>query len=273
MSKLEAADVQACLTAAAHNRLDRLECFSSVASTNTHLMSQRAPAPGHYRVAIANHQTSGRGRHYRRWVSPPGSGLYLSLAYTFAAAQRDLPALTLAIGVSVIDAFSQLGIEDVSLKWPNDIVARDSKLGGILTEVQAGLPSRTTVVTGIGINVDLSGQADMGARSDWAQQAIDLRSLTGAVPQHAVLAGTVIECLLAALLRFESTGFAGFVHEWRRYDWLRGRHIVVDQAERKLSGIAAGVDDDGALLLDTDAGRTRVISGSIAIADTVGSLA
>jgi len=271
MSKLEAVDVQGSLTPRTQDRLDRLECFSSVASTNTYLMSQSPPAPGRCRIVIANHQSSGRGRHFRRWFSPPDSGLYLSLAYTFEATQRDLPALTLAIGVGMIDAFHRLEVGEVSLKWPNDIVARDSKLGGILTEVQSGSPARATVVIGIGINVDLSRYSDAGTRSDWAQQAIDLRALAATMPQRAVLAGTVIECLVGALARFETEGFAAFADAWGRHDWLLGQRITVELPDRNLTGVAAGVDVDGALLVDTDAGRSRVISGSIIVADAVGS--
>lgn len=273
MSKLDAADVQRSLTALTQNRLDRLESFSSIASTNTHLLSQQPPPPGRFRVAIADQQISGRGRHSRRWFSPPGSGLYLSLAYTFDLMRRDLPALTLALGVGIIDALARLGFDEISLKWPNDIVARDSKLGGILTEVQAGSGDKVTVVTGVGINIDMSAHTQTSVSSDWAQQPIDLQSLAKTLPTRAVLAGTVIESLVLALVRFEVTGFDGFVEQWRRHDWLRGRDIIVDTPEQQLSGVAAGVDTDGALLLDTGSGRVRVISGSIIIPASAGSRA
>jgi BirA family biotin operon repressor/biotin-[acetyl-CoA-carboxylase] ligase len=102
MSKLDLAAVQRPLTQLANSRLEKIEAFSSIASTNTYLLTQAAPAAGQYRVAVADHQTSGRGRHYRRWISAPGAGLCLSFSFTFAAMPEQLPALTLAIGVATL---------------------------------------------------------------------------------------------------------------------------------------------------------------------------
>jgi len=166
MSRLDVTEVQRPLTELANSRLDKLEAFSSIASTNTYLLAQPAPAVGRYRVAIADHQTSGRGRHNRRWLSAPGSGLCLSLSYTFAKTPEQLPGLTLAIGVGVVGALQHLEVDGVSLKWPNDIVALDGKLGGILTEVQSGFSDGATVVTGIGLNVCIRDRAALAAGSN-----------------------------------------------------------------------------------------------------------
>lgn len=266
MGSLEAAQVQQPLTELTNAKLDALEAFSSIASTNTYLMSQPSPAPGRFRVAIADHQTSGRGRHARRWLSPPGSGLYLSLSYTFGALPENLPGLTLALGVGVIDALTRLDIEGASLKWPNDIVALDGKLGGILTEVQSGAGDGVTVVTGIGMNMYMSEQIDLGAESDWAHRAVDLNTIVSEPPSRGLLAGTIIESLYATLVRFEALGFGNFASDWEQYDWLRGREITVDMPNRQVTGIAAGVDVDGALLVDGKAGQVRIISGSIVMA-------
>jgi BirA family biotin operon repressor/biotin-[acetyl-CoA-carboxylase] ligase len=267
MSSLDASAVRRPLSECTRAKLESLELFGEIASTNTYLMSQPAPAAGHYRVAIADHQTSGRGRHDRRWLSNPGDGLYLSLAYTFANAPEHLPALTLALGVGVIDALQGLKVTGVRLKWPNDIVALDGKLGGILTEVQSGNSVGVTIVAGIGINMLLRQTLDFGAESDWAQRAIDLNSIAGELPTREILAGTVIENLYSALGGFEASGLDGFRDVWRQHDWLLGREIIVDTADRAIRGIAAGVDIDGALLVDTAEGSTRVISGSILLAE------
>lgn len=266
MKNLDVSRVQRPLSELANSKLDKLEVFSSIASTNTYLLAQPGPAEGRYRVAIADHQTSGRGRHDRRWISAPGSGLCLSFGYTFSAIPEQLPVLTLAIGVGVIRALQQLAVDGVSLKWPNDIVALDGKLGGILTEVQSDTGDGVTVVTGIGLNVQLGEDIDFGAESDWAHRAVDLNSIKTILPVRELLAGTIIEHLYQTFSRFENLGFAGFVEDWQRHDWLRDREITVDMADRQLTGVAAGVDDDGALLVDSKSGRTRVISGSIVMA-------
>lgn len=265
MSKLDAAKIQQPISEFALTKLEKLESFASIASTNTYLLSQRAPARGRYRVAVADHQTSGRGRHYRRWLSAPGSGLCLSVSYTFGRTVEQLAGLTLAIGTGVVGALRQLEISDISLKWPNDIVALDRKLGGILTEVQSGKGDAATVITGVGLNVQLRDQVNFGAESDWSGAAVDLKSVKKDTPGRELLAGTLIEHLYWTFRKFDELGLAGFVDDWKQHDWLRDREITVDMPDKKVTGIAAGIDDDGALLVDNKSGRSRVISGSIII--------
>lgn len=266
MSKPDAATIQRSLSELANSKLEKLEVFSSIASTNTYLLSKPAPPGGRFRVAVADHQTSGRGRHYRRWLSAPGSGLCMSMAYTFGRTVEQLAGLTLAIGTGVVNALRQLEISGISLKWPNDIVALDGKLGGILTEVQSGRGDGATVVTGVGINVQLSEQVDFGAESDWSGAAVDLKSIKQDTPARELLAGTLIEHLYWTFRKFDELGLAGFIEDWQQHDWLRDREITVDMADRQVTGIAAGIDDDGALLIDARNGRLRVISGSIVMA-------
>lgn len=265
MSRLDAGLIQRSLAAAPRSRLDELEVFTSIASTNTHLLAQAAPQPGRFRVALADHQTSGRGRQNRRWLSPPGGGLCLSFAYTFADQPAQLPALTLAIGVGIVDALQSLQIEGISLKWPNDVVALEGKLGGVLTEVQAGGGAGVTVVTGIGLNIDLTDSIDLGGESEWAQQAVDLRTVHPEHPPREVIAAGLIGSLHVVMATFETQGFAAFADEWRQHDWLRDRNVTVDQGDQEVSGVALGVDADGALLVETDSGPVRMISGTVKV--------
>jgi BirA family biotin operon repressor/biotin-[acetyl-CoA-carboxylase] ligase len=264
MSILNVADIQKPLSELANSHLEKLEVFSSIASTNTYLMTKPPPPVGRFRIAIADHQTSGRGRHSRRWISAPGSGLYLSMSYSFARMPEHLPALTLAIGVAVIASLQLAGVEEVSLKWPNDVVALDGKLGGILTEVQTRSGDGVTVVVGLGLNVHMREQIDFGEESDWAHRAVDLNSIMDVLPERESLATTVIEHLYGSMVKFEAQGF--MKRDWRQHDWLLDREITVDMADKQITGTAAGVDNDGALLVDTRSGRQRVLSGSIVMA-------
>ena len=266
MTRLDAAAIHEPLTESAAAGLEKLEVFSRIASTNTHLLAQPAPATGRYCVAVAEHQTSGRGRHFRRWISAPGASLCLSFAYTFNRSAAEIEGLTLAIGVATVDALRQLGVQGASLKWPNDIVALDGKLGGILTEVQAGGAGNVTVVTGIGINMRIAGRPGFGVESDWAQRPVDISSLVRELPSRERLAGTLVDHLYLAFRRFDEHGLGLFMDEWREYDWLRGKEVVVDLPDRQVTGIAAGVDDNGVLLVETTEGKVPVISGSIVMA-------
>jgi len=245
--------------------VDAVEAFGDIGSTNTYLLGQSPPLPGRLRVVIADQQTAGRGRHSRRWVSPPGAGLWLSLAYTFAPAPRHMSSLTLAVGVGIVRALRDLGISGVHLKWPNDIVARDGKLGGILTEVQAR-GDTATVITGIGINLDLPSDASQEIESDWARQPVDMRRIADTVPVREMLAARIVDALYQVMQRFAADGLAGFAADWAEHDWLRGREITVDMPDRQITGIAAGIDKDGALLIDTGREHARVVSGSVVMA-------
>lgn len=270
MSSLDAGLFRQSLAAEPRAKLDELEVFGSVASTNTYLMAQPAPAVGRFRVAIADHQTSGRGRHYRRWVSPPGAGLYMSFAYSFEEQPDQLPSLTLAIGVGVIAALQKIGIDGVSLKWPNDIVALDGKLGGILTELQTRATAGVTVVTGIGLNIELPKDVETSIESDWARRVVDVSKVCETIPGRAVIAAAIVNELHGVMRKFAALGFVAFVEAWTKHDWLDGREVIVDLPDKQICGVAAGVDNDGALLVDTGKGKTRIVSGSVMLAGLTG---
>lgn len=246
--------------------LEALEAFESIESTNTWLLWQPAPAAGRFRAAIADYQTHGRGRRGRRWIAPPGAAICLSLAGTFEQSPGNLPSLTLAMGVGVASALRTLGAADIRLKWPNDLVARDGKLGGILTESSAR-GSGCTVVVGLGLNVDLP-PAMLDAPPDrWASKITDLNDCVDALPSTARLAAGLLQCMLATFARFARDGFAPFHAAWPEYDWLAGRDVRVEDDRETVEGRAAGIDADGALRLQTTAGARRVLTGSVVAVD------
>ena len=155
----------------------------------------------------------------------------------------------------------------MQLKWPNDLIAMDGKLGGILTEAQARLSGAVTVVTGIGLNVDLPERLDFGLETDWARRIVDLRTHVGEVPSREALAACLIRGLRQTFVTYEARGFAAFADRWADYDWLRGRELTIDTPQHQVTGIGAGVAADGALLVETDSvGLQRITSGSVVMA-------
>lgn len=261
----EAGDVLRRLSSEVRARLERLDAFEEVGSTNTWLLEQAAPPPGCFRVATAEHQTAGRGRQGKAWLSPPASGLCLSAAYTFTDATRNLTGLTLAVGVGIAGALRRIGA-GVAVKWPNDLVLHDRKLGGILTETKSGAGSATAVV-GVGVNVELPGSVRQGVAAGWKSGAADLAEGVDRLPSRPELTALVIEGLIETMMRFDREGFAPFRAAWPAFDWLRGRAVAAEERSGQgLSGEACGVDEDGALLLKTSDGVRRVISGSVALA-------
>jgi BirA family biotin operon repressor/biotin-[acetyl-CoA-carboxylase] ligase len=204
-------------------------------------------------------------------LSPPGSGLCLSVAYTFKEQPDKLPALTLALGLGAIGALEELGAHGIELKWPNDLIALEGKLGGILTEVQQQSAAAVMVVAGIGVNVDVRGQLDFGVETDRALQAVNLKDICNPQPSFVETAGQLTSHLLRAFVDFETSGFAATANRWARYDWLLGREVRIDTVGQQFSGIGAGIADDGALLVDTpETGIRRVLSGTIVMAGARG---
>lgn len=250
--------------------LVNLEVFSEVDSTNKYMLEQPCPSPGRFQVAMAEHQTAGRGRLDRRWYSAPSGGICLSMSYTFASRPRDFSSLTLAIGASVADTLNGLGIRGIGLKWPNDIIIGDGKVGGILTEVQPAQAAGVTVVVGIGLNVDCQHAGEMEGICGSIGRVTDLASCCDRLPSRSFLSAALIDCLFNAMARFESDGFAPFIDSWQQFDWLRGQRIQVELTDELVPGVAQGIDDGGMLILETQSGTRRIVSGSVHFADKSG---
>ena len=270
MSSIDAAAIRGALDPASVATMAQLDVFTEIDSTNAWLMAQPTPDPGMHRIAIADHQTAGRGRGGKRWLSAPGSSLCLSIAHTFRSRPANLSALTLAVGVAAVHALRGAGVDGVKLKWPNDIVARDGKLGGMLAESHHRSEPGAAVVIGIGVNLELPPAILANVDAGWAHSPVDLNSILGRRVSREPLAAAMINHIVDALPAFEAQGFSAFAESWRSYDWLRGRAIAVEQSGGTVRGTACGIDSDGALLV-RDAGSTmRVISGSIRV-DGIGS--
>lgn len=264
--RLDAGHIRKPISAPTHEQLDALEVFAEIESTNSYLMGQPAPMPGRFRVALAEHQTAGRGRMERQWHSPDSTGLCLSMCYTFARRPELLSCLTLAIGVGIVESLEKLGVHGVGLKWPNDLMVQDGKLGGILTEVKSGSENEITIVTGVGINYDLRNSLDARRIKSRLGHVSDLASCLQELPSRSTMSAALIEGIFNAFADFATDGFSNVFSAWEKHDWLRGQKISVEQADGHLNGVCQGIDNDGALILQTGAGRQRITSGSISFA-------
>jgi BirA family biotin operon repressor/biotin-[acetyl-CoA-carboxylase] ligase len=263
MDFLDAADIRGRLPAEVAASLRDLDVHEALDSTSDRLLAACDLPPGRFDACLAEFQNAGRGRRGRRWVAPFASGLCLSLGWSFRDAPATLSALSLAAGVAALRALRRLGIDGLSLKWPNDILHGDAKLGGILIDLRGEAAGPAHVVVGIGLNVRLP-RAARAALAAEGVVAADLASL-GAVPQRNALAAVLIAELHQALAEFGARGMAAFSEEWQSADALAGRPVRVLHGGQQLEGLARGVDADGALLLEADGGRRRIVSGEVSI--------
>jgi BirA family transcriptional regulator, biotin operon repressor / biotin---[acetyl-CoA-carboxylase] ligase len=246
-------------------RVQRLEAVWSIGSTNTALSQRAGPAAGSSEVLLAEYQTAGRGRRGRTWLAPPGGGICLSLSWTFREVPSDLGALGLVVGVCVLRALKELGACGALLKWPNDLLVGDKKIGGILIDLRAESAGPASVVIGIGLNAALGSQL-LTRIAATGTPATDLTSagLPQGVSRNQVTASVVAACV-RGLVGFEREGLKAYLEDWRQADALRGRQVNVVAADGTARGVARGVDLRGALLVETRDGVRRFVSGDVSV--------
>lgn len=209
-------------------------------------------------LLIADEQTAGRGRRGRRWHSAAGAGLTFSLALALHRPLRELAALPLVAGVAVARALHSLGVTRAALKWPNDIIVGGAKLGGILVETKS-LGSAVKAVIGVGIN--LRGADALEAR---LRRPVAALEEFVSVPAKETLAGAIGDALLKSLAAFEARGLDAVRADWERFDAHAGQKLRVRLADGSvLTGVASGLDVDGALRLATRDGMRAVRSGRV----------
>lgn len=236
--------------------------FEQIDSTNGRLMAMGQAGAEHKTVLTTEWQTGGKGRRGRVWLSPLGGGLAFSLLWRFNRTASDLSCLSLAVGLGLVRALRHIGLVTAQLKWPNDILLDGRKLAGILIELQGEALGPSMAVIGVGVNVRLPD--DLRGRIE--QPVVDLVEGLGAAVNRNHLLVECLSHLHEVLEHYEREGFAGLRAEWEASHAFHGREarMIAPQGE-SWSGRVAGIDEAGALLLDTDAGRRRFYSGELSL--------
>jgi BirA family biotin operon repressor/biotin-[acetyl-CoA-carboxylase] ligase len=174
--------------------------------------------------------------------------------------------LGLVIGVCALRALNGFGLKSVKLKWPNDLLVDDRKLGGVLIELRAESGGPACVIIGIGLNVAL-GQEVLARIAATGLAATDLLTAGISEPRNAVAAGLISQ-FVRGLLVFEREGLKPFQQEWGEADALRNRPVAVQTVDGSSPGLARGIDLDGALMVETPQGLKRFISGDVTVRAT-----
>jgi BirA family biotin operon repressor/biotin-[acetyl-CoA-carboxylase] ligase len=242
-----------------------LDVHQTIESTNSLLLAKAAGPSGRAQVCLAEFQSAGRGRRGRRWLMPFGAGICLSVGWTFTETPRQLSALGLAIGVAVLRALRRLKSAAVTLKWPNDIWFEGRKLGGILLELQAEAAGPAYVVVGVGMNYRLPVASRREIEATGTQVAELAELYQDTVPGRNALASAIIEEVLKALEEFGRLGFAPFHKEWRAADALAGHTVTAMKGPDMQGGIARGIDEEGALLLEYRGRVIKIVSGEVSL--------
>ena len=260
LSLLDAAAVRASLSPMAAQLLKSIQVHPVIDSTNAELLRQAGQGVSAGTVCAAEQQTAGRGRRGRHWVSPFGRNIYLSVLWEYAAGPSVLEGLSLAVGVAVARALSNCSVSNVQLKWPNDVLIGDAKLGGILLEMRSSSDGACQVVVGVGINVAMPEAASAAIDQPWVDIARD-----GEMPDRSRLLAALLDELLPLLAQYESSGFAPWRQSWLALDAYAGHPVVLRSGDQQQQGIARGVDETGALRLETPAGVELFFGGEVSM--------
>ncbi|HKY01135.1 MAG TPA: biotin--[acetyl-CoA-carboxylase] ligase [Burkholderiales bacterium] len=232
----------------------KVEIVDECDSTNTRLLEHTGETVP--RLYVCEVQTAGRGRRGNRWYSGVGDSLSFSLLWPSALNAQQLSGLSLAVGVACLRALQGLDIAGLGLKWPNDLMHGQAKVGGVLIETRASV-----VVVGVGLNI-----RNAAARAAQVMQPVgDLAQFAKTLPTRTTLLAALSSGVLDALSVFEERGFAPFRDTWQRYDLHAGQRVCLSNGDRHIEGIARGVDERGALLLLTEAGEYPFFAGELSL--------
>lgn len=246
--------------------LDPIEVLLTIDSTNRHVAEHAANAPGTAHVCVAEVQHAGRGRRGRSWVAPFGCGICMSMGWQFIEAPPTFSALSLAVGVAAVSAFRRLEVEGVGLKWPNDLIWQQRKLGGILIEMRGESAGPAQVVIGLGINVRMPGAVRLLLAEQQAALISDVHEIMRErTPTRNALVAVLAEEIAKMLQTFSERGFEPFLAEWRRLDTLADASVRVISGTETTFGRSRGVDLDGTLLVDVDGQLRRFVSGEVSL--------
>jgi BirA family transcriptional regulator, biotin operon repressor / biotin---[acetyl-CoA-carboxylase] ligase len=247
------------LTPLAKNAIADLALLTSIDSTNAYLMRQEE-ALG-ISVCFAEFQSAGRGRRGRRWVSPFASNIYLSLRLSISGGLGAFEGISLAIGVVVAHALNQLGVANVELKWPNDVLWSGKKLGGILIEVVGDPSGVCHLVVGLGLNLKTEKSMSDAIDQPW----IALDKILPLSPSRNRLAACLLNHIVPLLSNYESQGFVRYKQEWESLNAHANQWVDLYMGSVQTSGLFRGVNAAGALLLETDKGLEVFHGGEVSL--------
>ncbi|WP_433690439.1 bifunctional biotin--[acetyl-CoA-carboxylase] ligase/biotin operon repressor BirA [Kosakonia cowanii] len=228
-------------------------------STNQYLLDRLAGLQSGD-ACVAEYQQAGRGRRGRKWISPFGANLYISMYWRLEQGPAAAIGLSLVIGIVMTEVLRDLGADQVRVKWPNDLYLNDRKLAGILVELTGKTGDAAQIVIGAGVNLAMRNAQAGDINQGW----INLQE-AGVRIDRNVLAARLITELRSALHCFEQEGLTPFLARWEVLDNFINRPVKLIIGEKEIFGISRGIDSQGALLLEQDGVVKPWVGGEISL--------
>lgn len=254
---LQREKILAGMNGAGQNLVGEMEIELSIDSTHNRAMDRVREGVGSGYICLAEHQSAGRGRKGRAWVSPFGRNIYLSTVWEFNQGAAVLEGLSLAVGVAIARVINRLTDEQaVQLKWPNDVYWQGKKLAGILLEMSGDVSSECQVIVGVGLNVSMPAAEAEAIDQQW----VSLETIVPNLSRNTLVAA-LLEELLPLLNNYHLQGFAAYKEEWEELDFFRDKEVEIIVGPHTMVGQAGGVSDSGALRLITTDGEQLIYGG------------
>lgn len=211
-------------------------------------------------ACVAEYQQAGRGRRGRKWFSPFGANLYLSMYWRLEQGPAAAIGLSLVIGIVMAEVLQTLGAERVRVKWPNDLYLDDRKLAGILVELTGKTGDAAQIVIGAGLNLVMRK-----VESDVVNQQWTNLQEAGITIDRNQLTVRLIKELRDSLQLFEQEGLAPWLSRWEQLDNFIHRPVKLIIGDKEIFGISRGINEQGALLLEQDGVITPWMGGEISL--------
>ncbi|RWU11805.1 bifunctional biotin--[acetyl-CoA-carboxylase] ligase/biotin operon repressor BirA [Pseudidiomarina gelatinasegens] len=242
-------------------RVDNIYLERILASTNDYIKQQISLGIDPGLTVFSEAQTQGRGRRGKRWVSPFGSNLYMSMYWRLDQGMSAAMGLSIALGTVIAELLSELGVFDVEVKWPNDVLVNGKKVAGILIELEGQALGVAHSIIGIGLNLTMPPWMADQIDQPWT----DLSTLlNGKFNRNEVAAALVIKCR-KALQAYNESGLNHFLPSWQKYDRLAKQPVRILMGDKELHGIAEGIDETGALLVKREGNLERFHAGEVSL--------
>ena len=246
------------LSSLARPLITTLDLQMVVDSTNSIAMARASEGNASGYICLAEYQYAGRGRRGRHWHSPFGQNIYLSIVWEFAQGASTLEGLSLAVAIGIARVLKNAGLDKIALKWPNDILVQQYKLGGILLEMQGDPAGHCQVVIGIGLNVYRQKTVHIDQPWTCLQQYLEK------ISRNQLIAELLNE-LMPMLNQFTTTGFSHYHSEWSQLDAYVNRDVHLQVGANTIAGLVLGVTDKGALRLLVDGKEQRFYGGEVSV--------
>ena len=251
-------------------RIDQIEGSSNIQlsveqiiETTSRFFSNEDLEKYEYSICFAEFQTKGRGRGENMWLSPYGSGICFSIN-GFLPYKSSPLGLSIYCGIAIVGILRELGFKDVSLKWPNDLLHKGKKLGGILTELTSQHAENYVFNIGIGINYDLG--SDLNSMDQNLFPPTDLIKIyDGNYISRTEISGILAKTIIESLKKFNHKSMQESFKSWPELDALHQKEVKIIDDDQCFNGKNMGIDDTGALLLDESGVIKKIYNGHLVI--------